>query len=324
MSKVYQIIESFFKQPQSENIQRDFFRWLKQSHSLQEKDEAIAQIWDNLNIQPDLSTEESYTQVATRLNFVMRKKHRETYMRLARIAALFVIPLFSFFAAWWFVRNQKSAELSLVECYAPNGKIKEIVLPDSSRVRLNSGSTLFYPRQFNTKTRDIYLSGEAKFTVAHDKTKPFIVKTNDMNVEALGTVFNVSSYPDNACTVTTLVEGKVKVDIASAGNSFILAPHEQVVFDKKTGNSMRKKARIDYVLAWEKGHMVFQGASLYTIIKEIERHYAVTAYLNTRNLQEGKITVKFLNDETLDEVLQALQLVTGCHYEIKKDKIFIY
>ena len=123
----------------------------------------------------------------------------------------------------------------------------------------------------------------------------------------------------------SLAEGKIKVDIRSSHETFILDPDEQVVFDKNTGVSERKRARMDYVLAWEKGQMIFQSASLYSVIKEIERHYGVQVYLNARDLNDEKLTVKFLHNETLEEVLYTLkQIVAGFKYKIEGDKVYIY
>lgn len=325
MSNIYKIIELFFKQSVSEEVQKKFFFWLKTPHASPEKEEAMNHIWDKLHIEADRSTENSYKQVEEKLGFAVRKNVRNLYTRFAKIAAILIIPFLSVFTAWWYVHNQQMPELTLVEYFVPNGEIREITLPDNSKVMVNSGSTLFYPAGFKGKNREIYLSGEAKFTVAPDKKRPFIVKTNDMNVEALGTIFNISSYSDNLYTTATLAQGKIKVDIKSTNESYILEPNEQIRFDKKTGNCLQLEARMDYVLAWEKGQMVFQRASLYEIIKEIERRYDVTIYLNSKTWDNEKITVKFLHDETLDEILSVLKhIIMGFNYEIKGDKIYVY
>lgn len=325
MSNIRRIIELFFEQSQSEDTRKEFIRWLKSPHAVQEKEEVISRIWDELHIEADDSTENSYKQVEKRLDFAKRKEIRTLFIRFARIAAVIFIPLFSVLSAWWFVHNQPAPELTLIECFVPNGEIRDITLPDNSKVRINSGSTLFYPSEFRGKKREIYLSGEAKFMVAQDTKRPFVVKTNDMNVEALGTVFNIFSYPDNLYTTATLAEGKIKVDIKSTDESFILEPHEQIQFDKKSAHSLQQQARLDYVLAWEKGQMVFQKATLYDIVKEIERRFDVTIYLNSKAWEHERITVKFLNDESLDEILMVFKhIVTGFNYEIKGDKIYIY
>lgn len=325
MSRVHEILNSFFKQQQLEALQKSFLRWFFHPSSQEEKEGALRQLWDDALIAADDSTKISYREVIGKLGFAEQKRMSGYIRRWTQIAAILLFPLLCAGTAWWYVQTQESEELLIVECFVPDGETREVILPDQSVVLLNSGSSLLYPHEFKGKIRDIYLSGEAKFSVRPNKDKPFIVKTNDMSIEALGTVFNVSSYPDNEKTIASLSEGKIKVDIKSSQESYILNPDEQVVYDRETGQSECKSTRMDYILAWEKGQMVFQGASLYSVVKAIERHYGVKVYLNTRDLQEEKLTVKFLYDETLEEVLLTLQqIVAGFKYKIDGNKVYIY
>lgn len=325
MTKVKDIIEKYFREHYPEEVRNKFLYWLKNPVDAKEKEEAMFGLWNEAALQKELSGEKSFRQVEQRLGFPKKNNHRTLYLRVARIAAVFLIPLLSFLAGRYYMQQYERPDIRFVECYVPHGERRELFLPDNSHVVINSGSLLLYPQDFHGKTREIYLSGEAKFTVAPDKKKPFIVQTNDMEIEALGTVFNISSYPENSSTVATLIEGKVGVDIKSSDNSYILNPKEQIIFDKKTGQSTLKEPRLDYVLAWEKGQMIFQGASLPAIIKEIERHYAVTVYLNATGLSDEKLTLKFVYDEPLQEVLYLLQqIIEGFRYKIEGENVFIY
>lgn len=325
MSKVKKIIEQYFRQSQSESIQRDFFFWLKRPISLQEKEKNLLQLWENVSITADSYTEESYRKIEQRLGWSGRYRRSQLYLSLMRIAAIFLIPMISLLAAWLYVENRPVQEIRWIECYVPYGEIREIILPDNSQALINSGSIIFYPEDFKGKERNIYLNGEAKFTVSKDKKKPFIVQTKDMSVEALGTVFNVSSFSNNPHTTATLVEGKVGINIRSTNEPFILSPSEQIVYNTATGKTELNTARFDYVLAWERGQMAFQSASLFTIINEVERRYNVTIYLNETRLSDEKLTVKFFHNETVEEVLEALELIVqGFKYKINGDKIYIY
>lgn len=324
MSKVHQIIESFFKKDYPEKTRKNFAHWFF-SFSSEEKEEALQRLWEGIRIDSDASTEQSFREVERRLGWMQRRRVRFSLRKWGQVAATFLVPLLSIGLAWLYVHNYTEEEVAWVECFVPSGEIRTVVLPDRSEVTVNSGSTLLYPATFKEKTRNIYLSGEAKFTVASDKRKPFIVKTGEMAVEALGTIFTVSSYPDSPFTIATLVEGKVRVAIASTDSNFILSPGEQIVHNKHTGESRKQKARLDYALAWEKGQLVFQSASLYSIIKELERHFGVTVYLNATDLSNEKITVKFLYGETLEEILYTLQqIIAGFKYKTEGNKVYIY
>ena len=326
MSKAGQIIKRFFESEQPEKIKMAFSRWLIHPVSTEEKDKALYEQWSLIQAIEYPSTEKSYEQVAQRLGFFKRRTIRSISISIARIAALFIVPILSLAMAYWYTQTLQPEELSLVEYFVPDGEIREILLPDNSKVTLNSGSTLIYPKDFKGKSRNMYLSGEAEFVVTKDPDKAFIVKTKDMDICALGTTFNVSAYSDNRQTIATLIHGSIQVDLKNGENSFVLSsPEEQLVYDEMTSSAICKTARTDYVLAWKKGQMIFQSASLYTVIKAIERHYQVVIYLNSADLSDEKLTVKFLNNETLDETLYTLkQIIKGFHYKIEKDKIYIY
>jgi ferric-dicitrate binding protein FerR (iron transport regulator) len=336
MSRTEQIIQRFFDDAQpDENTQRDFSLWLIQSSSIG-KDQSLYEQWDNIQDVDNSDVEASFEQLTERLGWTKpvtkpapkRRSVRSLALRFARIAAMFLIPLFSVATAYWVIQSQQPqqpAELNLLEYFVPKGEIKEITLPDQSVAILNSGTTLIYPENFTGVNRHVYLNGEAKFTVAKNPEKTFVVKTKDMDINALGTIFNVSSYSDDDRTVATLVQGSVLVDIKSGGQSFTLKPNEQVDYNNLTKMAEHKPARIEYVLAWERGQLVFQSAPLYEIINGMERRFNVKVFLNSTDLHDEKLTVKFLNDESLEEILRTLQhIIKRFHYKIDKDKIYIY
>ena len=326
MSKSRQIIDLFFRNEYPENTRNKFFTWLIHPVSPTDRDNALQDIWNELRVEADASTRKSYRQVIKKIYPERMAKIRSMYVKIARIAAVFLLPLLSLFFAYLYLRNDQPSVAEMVEYFVPNGQMKEIILPDSSCVMVNSGSILLYPENFAGNKRSVYLNGEAKFTVKHDEKKPFIVKTSDMDVEVLGTVFYVSSYADNEQTMTTLASGKVKIDFyADEHPSAVLAPGEQVIFDRASGQVIRKTVNTDDLVDFEHGNLMFQSASLQQIMKTIERRYDVVIYLNTGNYGNNRLTVKFMYDETLDEVLHTLQyIIKGFNFKIDGKKVYIY
>ena len=327
MSKARQIIDLFFQNNFTEEDREKFFSWLVRPVSPRERDEAMHEVWNELHIEADESTQESFRQVQKKIHLQPEPKERSLYLKIARIAAIFTVPLMSVLFAYLYIRNYQPVVPEIVEHFVPNGQIREIVLPDSSRVVINSGSILLYPENFAGEKRNIFLNGEAKFTVKQNQEKPFVVKTCDMDVEALGTVFNVSSYADAQQTIATLASGKVRIGFKTAADIFsqTLTPSEQLIFERTTGEVNRKIVRTDYVLAWEHGHLVFQSVSLQQIVKSLERRSDVMIYLNSGSFTNEKITVKFLYGETLDEILLTLQhIIKGFKYKIEDKKVYIY
>jgi ferric-dicitrate binding protein FerR (iron transport regulator) len=326
MSIIHQIVNLFLEGEYSEETKKKFYRWFFSSKSKLEKEEVLVNQWNEIDIEADSSTRDSYNKVITNLGIEFKKKqHLEIRYKLLRIAAAIFIPVISIISIYWYVQSSDRQSVEFVEHFTPNSNIETINLPDGSFVTVNCGSIIIYPRNFTNKSREIFLSGEAKFTVAPDKKRPFIVKTNDMNIEALGTVFNVSSYAENSQTVATLVNGKARVGMKKSKKDYILEPLQQVVFDKETGKSFSQQAKIDLELAWEVGHLVFRNASIEDIMQEIQRKYDVRIYANYKKIKNEKLTVKFNNDEPIEEIFNTLRmLIKGFDYKIEGEKIYIY
>src|SRR5699024_2559231 len=128
-----------------------------------------------------------------------------------------------------------------------------LTLSDSTKVKLNSNTTLEFPERFTSNYRRVKLKGEAYFEVKHNKGLPFIVEVEDTEVEVLGTKFNVNSYRDKV--VTTLSEGKVKV-LVEGGNEVKLSPGEQAISSGKKIDKLT--VDLDYYLGWVNGEFIFK------------------------------------------------------------------
>lgn len=156
----------------------------------------------------------------------------------------------------------------------PKGGQYQVVLPDGSRIWLNAASSLRYPTIFDSYSRKVELSGEGYFEVAKAKNKqggriPFIVKTNNQQVEVLGTQFNINAYEDEKATITTLLEGSVRV--SAAGGSVLIVPGEHAVLN---GTSLSTGvADMEGALAWKNGFFFFKNADIKTVMRQLSRWY---------------------------------------------------
>jgi len=187
----------------------------------------------------------------------------------------------------------------------PRGGQYQIVLPDGSKVWLNASSSLHFPTAFVGHLREVELTGEAYFEVAKNKEKPFHVKSNGMQVEVLGTHFDVKAYQDDDYIKTTLLEGSVKIKRGSV--SGLLKPGQQGILEMNDNNVIVKNADINEVMAWKNGLFEFDGADIKTIMREISRWYDVDI------VYSGKVPVrsfegKISRDAQLSEVLKILEL----------------
>jgi transmembrane sensor len=154
----------------------------------------------------------------------------------------------------------------------PMGGKYQIVLPDGSKVWLNSATTLRFPVNFSKKVREVELKGEAYFEIVKKIDLPFKVISKNHLVEVLGTHFNVNAYNDESSIKTTLLEGKVRVSNASNKNTVILKPGEQSKYDN-TFTVAKVDSQIS--IAWKEGYFRFDNADLNSVMRQLSRWYGV-------------------------------------------------
>jgi ferric-dicitrate binding protein FerR (iron transport regulator) len=213
--------------------------------------------------------------------------------------------------------QNKTETLSIMS--APRGQQRQFLLADGSKVWLNSASALTYPLVFSGKERAVELSGEAYFEVAPNAASPFFVKSGDMQVEVLGTHFNMKVYADEAISKISLLEGSVKISVGS--EAAILRPGEEVqVSHPVQGNGvpaiLQLVAGIDpeSVLAWKGGYMKFNNDDLQTVMREIGRCYGLDIQYAGK-IPERHFTGKFSRDEDINQILKILEL-QHVHFKI--------
>ncbi len=165
-----------------------------------------------------------------------------------------------------------SPELFYNTLINPRGsQVTGITLSDGSKVWLNAGSSLKYPVVFNGHERKVQITGEAYFEIAHDKTKPFLVSKDNIQVEVLGTHFNVNAYEDEDAIRVTLLEGAVKV--TGHEKSLTIKPGEQAVATPYASLAIHHSPDIDQVMAWKNGFFYFTRADVPTIMRQLARWY---------------------------------------------------
>jgi transmembrane sensor len=206
---------------------------------------------------------------------------------------------------------------------AAAGKVLAMVLPDSSEIWLNSGSSLSFPKNMKTSlTRTVRLNGEAFFKVRRDPAHPFIVQSKQIRTTVLGTSFNVNAWPEGKTEVTVMT-GKVAVSKEGKGATLLyLLPNQKAVYSQlKNQLSMEHVAETGEANAWIDGRMIFNQMPLESVFEIIERKYKVN--IRTSRLFKGcKLTAKFGNI-SLAEVMATLEITLGIQYTIKGQTVFI-
>jgi transmembrane sensor len=204
----------------------------------------------------------------------------------------------------------------------PRGGKYQIVLPDGSKVWLNSSSKLTFPTYFTGTQRNVQLAGEAYLEVAKKNGMPFTVKlSNNTEVKVLGTHFNITDYDDDSEIKTTLLEGSVK--LSNTAGSVMLVPNQQGVTGRGEQAGFKiTEANTEAAIAWKEGNFMFVNEDLKSIMKKISRWYDVDiAYSN--NITDRNFTGTISQFKNVSEVLRLLQLTGAVHFKIEERRIYV-
>mgnify|MGYP001102681546 FL=1 len=217
-------------------------------------------------------------RLGRRLEQENQKKQEVFKLRsvLRYAAAIVGVMVLAAGLAYWF-RNKAE---ELVVASAAHGQVREMLLPDGTKVWLNQSSVLKYPRAFEGKERHVYLDGEAYFEVARNHEKPFMVKSPAMDVRVLGTSFNIKCRPDNSFAETTLIEGEVEVKDKSDKGRITLLPGQKAVLNRVTGRMQVKQVDPKMEIVWHNDLIPFEKSSIFQIAAALERFYGVKIILS--------------------------------------------
>lgn len=321
---IQQLIELFGHNDYSPATQKKVQQWLADDEHAEEKREALNKLWEQAG-QQELphGMQQSIRRMQQNLGMQpVADNKKRIQLFIWRAAAIFLLAVSS--VSIYLMLEKDRPQKDLLECYIPTAEVREITLPDGTRVMLNSKSTLLYPDEFAGETRSVYLVGEANFKVKPDKKHPFIVKANDFQVTALGTEFNVNAYPENNELIATLLEGSVKVEFDNLMSNVILKPNEQLAYNKKTKRGSLHQPEMEEVTAWQRGELVFSNMYLEDIFTNLERKFPYTLVYSPNSLKDNTYSFRFQKQATLEEVMTIVTQVVGdIKYVVKGNKCYI-
>jgi ferric-dicitrate binding protein FerR (iron transport regulator) len=215
-------------------------------------------------------------------------------------------------------RGQSNGSAAMNTLATPRGGQYQVTLPDGTIVWLNSASSITFPTAFTGKNREVALKGEAYFEVAANAKQPFMVKVNKLEVQVLGTSFNLMAYADEQAIKTTLVDGAVKV--VQENKDVILKPGQQSQTDN-SGDMKVVKADLDATIAWKNGLFTFNDATIEDVMRQLARWYDMEI-VYPEGIPQDHFRGEMFRNENMSSVLKILE-ASGVNFSIQGRKIIV-
>ena len=350
-----EVLLSYIENHDDVNVRDSVERWLSSDPNNRNIFNKLKKIWeekDDLkelnkdNIEKDWCTIMDLIDNKNESNINNKGESKREIHYLLRVVAV-VILLISISLGYYMGSKDKPVSSSLItynEIIVPKGQRSELVLGDGTRIWINAESKLRFPNQFPDDLREVWLEGEAYFEVTKNESKPFFVRTSDLNIKVYGTDFNVRAYPDEDIMETTLVEGSVSI-IKNATDDhniqeIFLKPNQRAVYAKKDTslatfeNSkeieipvenkqlLTQPVQIEPIISWTEGKLIFNNEPFESLIVKLQRMYNVDIIVKNDEIKKIHYT-GVLNDISLEQALEAIRLTTDIIYSIKGNTVTI-
>ena len=287
----------------SDNHKQQFKKWQK--------------IWTALapqNSAPPTDTNLAWEKVESHL-----KPKRKVFYLWSRVAAAAVVVVGLVFLIQYF----GVTPVEMMMASTVDQEIKEITLPDGSTVWLNEGTSLEYPKTFQSDQRKVKLRGEAFFSVRPDQNAPFVIEAKQTAIRVLGTSFLFSAYPDSLKTQVQVESGKVAFYAlnTSASNYIELEKNQQARYDKQIARIDTVPDQVANALAWKDHSFTFQETNMKEVKTTIEKAYKVKLVFQNPAIQSCAITGKFENI-SLEELFELLATILDLKIQSTTEKTY--
>lgn len=281
-----------------------------------------AKAWEALPLLQEMEQFNSFEALKTVTRKISKPGSATWKTTLQRIAAVLLLPLLAY-SGFLTMKNQalnrQAVENVVMQTItSKQGMVTQFTLADGTEVWLNSGSELKFPVRFNSKMREVLLSGEAFFNVAKNEQQPFRVNARELNVDVLGTSFDVINYHEDRQSEVILIEGRVSLSSFDGKNKKefgTIHQGQRAVFDIDSRKVNMHDEDVDKYIAWRDGNLIFRDDSMEIVAKRLSRWFNVEIIINDPEIESYIYTATFGN-ENLEQVLKLLKLSAPIDYQI--------
>jgi transmembrane sensor len=244
------------------------------------------------------------------------RSRKNLWYSIAAAAAVLMISL-GFYLSWPLL-GKRILPSDLTTIAVPDHQKKQITLADGSKVWLNAGSELRYPKTFNGKSREIYLSGEAYFDIQHDDSKPFLIHTGKVLTTVLGTAFNIKEDKNTHTIEVTVTRGKVSV--ADEGKLLgILTPNRQLSINLLNRIPTEKIVDAKAVIAWQDADILFDDITFADAAIQLQQHFHVKIAFSNARLKNCRFSGSTLDGDNLEKILKVICAFNHATWQTKPD-----
>jgi len=299
--------------------------FLEMRHELNKSDlpelkKLLSEEW-NEGMNLEVMAEKDKEDIRSKLNFYMEyDKKRLLRKRLSQFAAV-IIPFIILLTSILYI-YQPTAKLEKdFVVTVKQGNRAQVTLPDQTKVWMNSNSKLIYRNRENNK-REVKLIGEAFFKVVKDKSRPFIVSVNNINIEVLGTSFNVKARQGSDIIEASLVEGSIKLSGSELSQDYYLKPNEKAIYSNTQKSIEVKNTDNEVETAWKDNKLQFKSERFADVIKRLEEWYGVKIISKCSKIENDLMSGAF-KGESLETVLETFRIQYNLSYKNQGDTLVI-
>lgn len=326
ISEVEELLPGYLSDELSDENRAKVDEWRKESPENEALYRESRKAWDVLPALHEMEQFNSFEALKKVESRIYKNSFSKWWVNLQRVAAILLLPLLVY-SGYFTIRNvslKKTPEeqVMMQTVSSRQGMVTGFSLADGTKVWLNSGSELQFPIRFNGEMREVKLKGEAFFEVTKNAKQPFRVNAKELNIDVLGTSFNVISYDDDTQTEVALIDGKVSLSAekGEVNKDFgTMCPGHRAVFKEGSQEIKIEKAEVDKYISWRDGNLIFNDDPMEDVVRRLSRWFNVEIVVNDPEINSYIYTATFRN-ENLEQVLKLLKLSAPIDYRSIESK----